>query len=143
MISQKNYFLRKQSYIFYEYYKQQKNLLELFFCSKNWLGLVIFITKYVVISAKESANTNAKREKFSGILQNEVKMVIFVCENASFDSMNSNQAENRRFNNRTLKKNVNRWFVTIFYSANFWDAFSTLILSVRSIFTFLIKCLSL
>ncbi len=100
MISQKKYFLRKQSYIFYEYYKQQENLLELFFCFKNWLGLVIFITKYVVISAKESANTNEKREKFSGILENEVKMVIFVC--ASFDSMNSNQAENRRFNYRTL-----------------------------------------
>jgi hypothetical protein len=41
----------------------KKYLLYIFFCFKNLLGLVIFITKYGVISAKESANTNKKREK--------------------------------------------------------------------------------
>jgi hypothetical protein len=41
----------------------KKNLLELFFCFKNWLCLVIFITKFGVILANESANLNEKREK--------------------------------------------------------------------------------
>jgi hypothetical protein len=57
-------------YIYYEYYKKHKNRLEIFFYFKNWLGLVILITKYGVISAKESANTNKKREK---VLQKQGK----------------------------------------------------------------------
>jgi hypothetical protein len=56
--------------------------------------LVIFITKYGVISAKESANTNLKKEKFSGSQENKVRRVIY-CKNASIYSMNSNQAENQ------------------------------------------------
>jgi hypothetical protein len=54
-----------------------------------------------VISAKESANTNKKKEKkFSRSQENEVRRTIFLY--ASFDSMNSNQAENRSVKNRTL-----------------------------------------
>ncbi len=41
-----------------------KKKLNINFCSfQNWLSLVIFITKYGVISAKESVHTNEKREK--------------------------------------------------------------------------------
>ncbi len=40
-----------------------KNLPEIFFCFKNWLCLVKFITKYRVVSAMESQHANKKREK--------------------------------------------------------------------------------
>jgi hypothetical protein len=55
--------------------------------------LVILITKYGVISAKESVHTNKKEKKFSRSQENEVRRGIF-CENASFYSVNSNSAEN-------------------------------------------------
>jgi hypothetical protein len=51
--------------------------------------LVIYITKYGVILANESANLNEKEKKFSRIQENEVRRVIF-CENASLESMKSN-----------------------------------------------------
>jgi hypothetical protein len=56
--------------------------------------LVVFISKYGVISAKESEHINEKKRKSSLRSQeNEVRKVIF-CENASFYSVNSNPAEN-------------------------------------------------
>jgi hypothetical protein len=61
--------------------------MEIFFCFQNGLSLVIFTTKYGVISAQR------KKKKFSRSQENEVIRVIF-CENASFYSMNSNPAEN-------------------------------------------------
>ncbi len=62
---------------YYEYYKTQKTDGIFFFCFKNWLGLGILITKYEVISAKESANTNQKKDKkFSRSQENEVRWVI-------------------------------------------------------------------
>ncbi len=42
-----------------------KKLLEVFFSFKNWLGFVRFITKYGVISPKESGQTNKKNRKSS------------------------------------------------------------------------------
>jgi hypothetical protein len=41
----------------------KKILIRNFFCFQNWLGLVIFIPKYEIISAQASAHTNEKREK--------------------------------------------------------------------------------
>ncbi len=56
--------------------------------------MVVFISKYGVISAKESEHINEKKRKSSLRSQeNEVRKVIF-CENASFYSVNSNPAEN-------------------------------------------------
>ncbi len=62
--------------------------------------MVIFITKYGVILARESANTNEKREKVLLKPENEIRRVIFL--NASFYSMNANQAENQSFKYHTL-----------------------------------------
>jgi hypothetical protein len=56
-----------------------KKMLEVFFSLKNWLGFVRFITKYGVISPKESEQTNKKKkEKFSRSQENEVRRMIFV-----------------------------------------------------------------
>ncbi len=102
MILQKKRVLKKCSYIYYEYYKTQKTDCKFFLCFKNWLGLVILITKYGVISAKESANTNQKKRK-SSLEARKMKLEgWFFCENAYFYLMNSNQAENQSFENRTL-----------------------------------------
>jgi hypothetical protein len=51
-----------------------------FFCFKNLIGFVILITKYGVISAKESAKTKEKRffKKFPRSQENEVRRMIFV-----------------------------------------------------------------
>jgi hypothetical protein len=55
-----------------------KNLLELFF----------------FFSQGKCKYKRKKEKKFSRSQKNDVRRMIF-CENASFDSMNSNQAENR------------------------------------------------
>jgi hypothetical protein len=41
----------------------KENRLESFFCFQNWPSLVIFITKYGVISAKKSAYKYEKKRK--------------------------------------------------------------------------------
>jgi hypothetical protein len=64
--------------------------------------LVIFITKYGVISAKESAHKYEKKEK-SSLEARKMKLEGWLfCENASFYSMNSNLAEKLSLKNRTL-----------------------------------------
>jgi hypothetical protein len=47
--------------------------MEIFFCFQNWLSLVIFITKYGVISAKERAHTN-KEKRISSLEATKMKL---------------------------------------------------------------------
>jgi hypothetical protein len=51
---------------------------------------------------KVHINMKKQEKKFSRSQENEVRGMIFLCENASFYSMNSNLAENRSLKNRTL-----------------------------------------
>jgi hypothetical protein len=60
ILSKKNFFGKNVAiYIV----NTKKNRMDISFSFQNWLGLVIFTTKYEVISAKESTTTNEKREK--------------------------------------------------------------------------------
>jgi hypothetical protein len=60
------------------------NMTESFFWFKNGLCLVMFITKYGVISAIKSAHTNKKEKKFSRSQENEVRRMILLVKRFLF-----------------------------------------------------------
>ncbi len=51
--------------MYFKYKKQEENRLEISFGFQNWPSQVIFIKKYGVISAKESAHKYEKKRKSS------------------------------------------------------------------------------
>ncbi len=56
-----------------------KNELDIFFCLKNELSLVMFITKYGVSFRHRKCTGKKKREKkLSGSQENEVRWMIFL-----------------------------------------------------------------